>query len=545
MSAPGPPANHAEAVNRNPQLAPAPAPAQPNLSTTSTLPPSTQTSLSPAPSSWSSQSPMISHGPTSASFPQYSATTAEILHRIRSGVSGSAVGTPAFEAKKAEIMQNYLTSDKLPTPTPIANPARRGRGGRTSTPSQSKTETGASPAPGGTPAATRGSGRGRGRGRSRGGGRGGKRKRSETSDSDDDSDISSSYTPLPTRTKSGRSVNKPVSFVPTLPEPSQGVKRRKSAKAILAAQCTVCHRGSDPSNNRIVFCDSCSNPYHQYCHDPPIDNEVVDVLEKEWLCGPCERSKQNVVEGTQGLTPGTGLSIDEKRAYLSTLPQDRLVSLLLHATVRHPELPLFPPNVEDLIPETPTTSAVNHSPSVPAPAPPSQPPKPPAKTAPPNGSSSATHVQLRIQQLGREPSDSDPAEAQLLGEMTFSNGQPSSNKRQPPQSSTSATNGVIANTIKESQLQPQPPQQQQQQPSEKAQDAVDGEYEEDDDGYDTDPPAHYPKPGQGLARNLPPESEDLRWLVDDNFEVFSHSWGGAGAGGDGSGGGGAGGGGGH
>jgi hypothetical protein len=42
------------------------------------------------------------------------------------------------------------------------------------------------------------------------------------------------------------------------------------------------------------------------------------------------------------------------------------------------------------------------------------------------------------------------------------------------------------------------------------------------DGYDTDPPAHYPKPGNGIARNLRPESEDLQWLVDDNFEVFSH-----------------------
>ena len=47
---------------------------------------------------------------------------------------------------------------------------------------------------------------------------------------------------------------------------------------------------------------------------------------------------------------------------------------------------------------------------------------------------------------------------------------------------------------------------------------------EEDDGYDTDPPAHYPKAGQGLARTLRPESEDLQWLVDDNFEVFSHGW---------------------
>lgn len=51
-----------------------------------------------------------------------------------------------------------------------------------------------------------------------------------------------------------------------------------------------------------------------------------------------------------------------------------------------------------------------------------------------------------------------------------------------------------------------------------------------DDGYDTDPPAHYPKAGNGLARTLRPESEDLNWLVDDNFEVFSHGWKGDGSG---------------
>jgi hypothetical protein len=42
------------------------------------------------------------------------------------------------------------------------------------------------------------------------------------------------------------------------------------------------------------------------------------------------------------------------------------------------------------------------------------------------------------------------------------------------------------------------------------------------DGYDTDPPAHYPKAGNGLARTLRPEAEDLEWLVDENEDVFSH-----------------------
>jgi hypothetical protein len=57
-----------------------------------------------------------------------------------------------------------------------------------------------------------------------------------------------------------------------------------------------------------------------------------------------------------------------------------------------------------------------------------------------------------------------------------------------------------------------------------------GNQYDEDDGYDTDPPAYYPKAGNGLARTLRPESEDLNWLVDDNFEVFSHGWKGDGTG---------------
>lgn len=110
-------------------------------------------------------------------------------------------------------------------------------------------------------------------------------------------------------------MNKPVAFVPTIPEPSQSVKRRKSTKTLLAAKCKTCHRETEPSNNRIVFCDACSTAYHQFCHSPPISNEVVNVLEKEWLCGPCMRSKQNLVEGADSLVAAEALSIDEVPIY--------------------------------------------------------------------------------------------------------------------------------------------------------------------------------------------------------------------------------------
>ncbi|KAF2025255.1 hypothetical protein EK21DRAFT_76823 [Setomelanomma holmii] len=460
--------------------------------TSSAAVPATPQSNAPAWSAQMSTFPANGGGATAPSFPQFSASTAAILERLQGRGNGQHSGTAAFEAKKAEILQNYVTSDKLPTPPPITGSGRRGRGGRIGTPNNLKDGTGASPAGG---SSGRGSGRGRGRGRGGRGGRGGKRKRAESDDDDDDdddnSDISDSYTPLPTRTKSGRSVNKPVAFVPTIPEPTHGVKRRKSAKTMLAAKCKTCHRDVDPSNNRIVFCDACSTAYHQYCHTPPISNEVVTVLEKEWLCGPCQRSKESVVAGADELVSVENLSVEEKRAYFSTLPHAKVVNLLVRATIRHPELPVFPPNIQSLIPNTKAQQPSALPPQrFPRPQPQYQPPSAfqhSSLVSPPNG-----HTPI-----GQTPqshnfsshSEMDPSEAQLLGE---------SRTQQPP--SRPLTTDLA------------------------------GHQYEEDDGYDTDPPAHYPKAGHGLMRTLPPEGEDLQWLVDDNFEVFSHSWKGDGTG---------------
>ncbi|KAF1837333.1 hypothetical protein BDW02DRAFT_162097 [Decorospora gaudefroyi] len=472
--------------------------------------PQTPTAIPPA---WSSQ---MSTFPTNnnnndvaggPNFPQYSASTAAILERIQ-GQNGHAAGSAAFEAKRAEILQSYVTSDKLPPSPPIAGTGRKGRGGRVGTPSGLKTEVGGASPVGAGPSSGRGSGRGRGRGRGRGGrgGRGGKRKRSESdeeSDDDADSDKSDSYTPLPTRTKSGRSVNKPVAFVPTIPDPAQGVKRRKSTKTLLAAKCKTCHRETDPANNRIVFCDACSTAYHQYCHNPPIENEVVTVLEKEWLCGPCTRAKQTVVQGAQNLVAGEHLSVDKKRAYLSTLPQHQLVDLLLTATIRHPELPVFPPNLRSLIPNPPTVkSQAQHqqheqqTPSAPQRYAPQFQPQPQPQPTFHHPSTSNTPPSHTTPNFSSHPhSELDPTESQQHGDTCPPPPPP------PPHPTTTTTTIDLA-----------------------------GNQYDEDDGYDTDPPAHYPKPGHGLARTLPPESEDLNWLIDNNFEVFSHGWKGDGTG---------------
>lgn len=53
---------------------------------------------------------------------------------------------------------------------------------------------------------------------------------------------------------------------------------------------------------------------------------------------------------------------------------------------------------------------------------------------------------------------------------------------------------------------------------------VDDEDEDQEYRGPDEHPANYPRPGHGLMRALPPEQEDLQWLVDDEdrFGVFSH-----------------------
>lgn len=55
--------------------------------------------------------------------------------------------------------------------------------------------------------------------------------------------------------------------------------------------CKVCLRGTSPASNMIVFCDGCNTPYHRYCHHPPIEQAVVDEVDKEWYCKQCEKER--------------------------------------------------------------------------------------------------------------------------------------------------------------------------------------------------------------------------------------------------------------
>jgi hypothetical protein len=251
---------------------------------------------------------------------QYSASTESILKRINEDAAiAAATGTPGWEAARASVMRDMQTVDKIPTPPPPRDTSttKRGRGGKRASfadgESIVKTEgNGSQTTPGST---GRGRGGGRPRGRGRGGGRGGKRKRE--GQEDDETDDSEVYSPLVTQTKSGRNISKPTSFVPPPPSPTTTNKRKRPYRRNLeAALCKVCLRGTSPASNMIVFCDGCNTPYHRMCHKPPIDQAVIDEVDKEWYCSQCERQRVAPVPDSHvsDFVSAPGASVEQVRS---------------------------------------------------------------------------------------------------------------------------------------------------------------------------------------------------------------------------------------
>lgn len=223
------------------------------------------------------------------------------------------------------------------------------------------------------------------------------RKRRRGGDSDgediiragDSSSDESDVAPTATQTKSGRQVNRPSLYVPPASSPAItkangtsshgsetiGARRhkrvfRKTKEAYV--NCMHCQRGHSPQSNAIVFCDGCNRAWHQLCHDPPIDSDVVNVVEKEWHCRECKPVQISIVQPTvvrsnpdlqaqalrhplQHHVPspktevgGERFSAEERRGYLSSLSHASLVELLVTISDRNPSLSMFPSNLKEL-----------------------------------------------------------------------------------------------------------------------------------------------------------------------------------------------------
>jgi hypothetical protein len=319
------------APNDNPSVANTPSSdaVQPNAlpSINSTQPLSASSTDAPATAVPSINAP-IQDRPALSAIESFSPATESILERLPQTNLSAVYGTQEWEAARNAVLKNMTTSTTLDgdsaddtglrvkeedvdtlmdaTTTPIVRGGRgRNRGGRprgsrgrgrgrgalaggTMSPLSAAAET--------PPSTGRGRGRGRG-GRPRGrGGRGGRKPLAEgikihevSSDSEDDLMDDAENTPLATTSRSGRAITKPTTFVPVIPSPTSGTKRKRKwgRRNPELAVCKQCLRPHSPATNMIVFCDGCNTPYHRYCHYPPISQEVVDVADMEWFCSDC------------------------------------------------------------------------------------------------------------------------------------------------------------------------------------------------------------------------------------------------------------------
>ncbi|KAK3116441.1 hypothetical protein LTR53_003167 [Teratosphaeriaceae sp. CCFEE 6253] len=426
-----------------------------------------------------------------ASAPPYSAQAEAVLQRISTDAAAAAAsvtGTPGWEAARERVMREDPTAEKAEGGTSDV----AGAGSATATGMEMAPPPASISTPAATAAAavtsrgsTRGRPRGRGRGRGAASGRaGGKRKRGDRDDHDDpgdgaaDSDSSVEIsTPAATQTKSGRAIQKPTPFVPPPPaisaSPGTGgahnpAKRRKAGagfprKNPETAVCATCRRGTSPAGNMIVFCDGCNTPYHRYCHHPPIEQVVVDEVEREWRCAACgvvpaAVAEESGVEGFVGLGMGGGgvleVGEEERRRWFGGLGQGVLVSLLVKVSGLRPELPVFGA-------EFVAAQAMKAGP------PPSLPPG--------NGAAGATNGHAYA------PPQSSPLKLSEPNDPAVPTNLPAFQAQATPAAAPAATTRPIPPEY------PVPPEH----------------------------PPTYPRPGNGLMRELPPEREDETWLVDD------------------------------
>ncbi|KAI5813877.1 hypothetical protein BZA77DRAFT_111105 [Pyronema omphalodes] len=173
----------------------------------------------------------------------------------------------------------------------------------------------------------------------------GRRKSSVVIKDDSDESMSEEFTMEGIKTKSGRKVHRPTHFNPAQKTPSR--RRGPYRRNYDARICKLCQRGHSPQSNMIVFCDGCNTPYHQLCHDPPIDDLVIQVESAEWFCAGCAKSREQRPL-TMGLT-GQSLTEEEKRMYLASLPMSSLVELLFFAEKQHPDLPIYDPQTKEIV----------------------------------------------------------------------------------------------------------------------------------------------------------------------------------------------------
>lgn len=281
----------------------------------------------------------------------------------------------------------------------------------------------------------------------------------------------------PTTTKSGRHILKPDTYDPAADDNAR--KRNQLGKRTAEqALCKKCMRMHSPATNQMVFCDGCNDPWHQRCHEPWIEDEVVKDQSLNWYCAVCQakrdrlQPRKKVAVERPIFGSWAGKSAAQKRAYFSGLAQNDLVNLLLRATEIHPELPIFP--VDPPTSSTPKKSAANGM---------------------PRSLFAGTSTEGLFSRVEASPD----------GPVNFIRKIPANAKKSTMAKARSGPGTLQSKAAAQAQAIKSAPSGHQ-------------IYDEDDSSFTK----LWPRPGKGMYSRLPPEADDDRQLVDtSDYDAFS------------------------
>lgn len=119
-------------------------------------------------------------------------------------------------------------------------------------------------------------------------------------------------------TKSGRQILKPDTY-----DPAAEHNAKKSSKVVKRtaeqALCKKCTRMHSPASNQMVFCDGCNDPWHQRCHEPWIDDEIVKDQNIHWYCMVCQAKRDRLQPKKKVEQPRLGSWAGKSTAQVSSI----------------------------------------------------------------------------------------------------------------------------------------------------------------------------------------------------------------------------------
>jgi len=124
----------------------------------------------------------------------------------------------------------------------------------------------------------------------------------------------------PRITQSGRRILKPDTYDPAA-EDNAKKNARLGKRTTEQALCRKCTRMHSPATNQMVFCDGCNDPWHQRCHDPWIEEEIIKDQSLKWYCVICQAKRERLQPKKKVEQPRFGSWADRPASQVSLLSQ--------------------------------------------------------------------------------------------------------------------------------------------------------------------------------------------------------------------------------